>query len=315
MSWPRVQRACCALRAAEQAAAASWDSGSWARPQIELRRPLAAGRRTRLAERDPRRRCGPGGLAAGTRRRRVRTGPRPSAPTSAAVQQAVEAILFQFPDRVREAIRSLSASAEAHGDLAATGSLLDDLAQALELLDHPSPVRLPELRRVRRELERGRQPWAERNPGDAAIAAPAGEGESPVTTSLDDQHRRLGEIANLYGRWLQILAGERFRDEPFPAVLAAVRRLAAAGSGSKEYWTACRQLGEDLRDFQRRLPALVERLTLQNSDLTDPAARPERILRLREAQRLLVLIHPWDVARLTGPGPAQCCAAPHNTTS
>jgi hypothetical protein len=303
LDWPSVRQALRVARAAEQAAAASWGTGSWAWPEIER------GDRLRL--------LGERSLLSGVRPGDASRGDSLLARAAAeyeqalaiqadvsAVHQAVETFLFQFPDWFHAAILALAAPADAAVDLAAADALLDELNLAVDLLDHPSAARLPELRRVRGELERRSQASAAWN-RDAASAGPAAPTESSGAASFDDQTRRLGQIAGLYGRWLHVVAGQRVGDEPFPQVLTAARRLAEADRGSDEFWTACRGLGEKLREFQRSLPSLVDRLSRQNGDLTDPAARAEQILRLREARRMLYLIHPWDVGRLTSPGPAE----------
>ncbi len=301
LSWPAVQRILRVSRLGEKSAAAARGPGSGARAQVDRAdRWRLAGERGLLS-----------GIRAADAARAESSLERAAAEydqalavsaAAAAVQQAVEQSLFQFPGWIREAVLALSAPAEVPADLAPLSALLDDLDQALQLLAPPSTARLTELRRVQADLKAGLERLASFPPAVAAARSPA---ESSPVISRDDQQRQLAGIAKLYGRWLRIVAGERFRDEPFPTVAAGTQRLAEAGPGSAESWTACLQLGEELRDFQRRMPALAERWTLENSDLADPAIRPARILRLRDAQRLLYLVHPWDAARLTGPGPAQ----------
>ncbi|TVS08984.1 MAG: hypothetical protein EA424_27965, partial [Planctomycetaceae bacterium] len=303
LSWPSVRQALRVARAAEKAAAASWNTGVWTWPTIE--------RADRL------RLQGERGLLSGIRAADADHADSILARAEAqyeqaiaihteveAVQQAVETLLFQFPDWFRAAIQSLSTPTGEAVDLMAAHSLLDELAQAVDLLDHPSASRLPELRRVRSELQRSLLHSAAWN-GESNRWEPMDETESSRTTSRDAQLRRLGQISELYGRWLQIVGGRQFQAGPFSEILAASRRLANTDGGSLAYWTACRELGENLRHFQQQLPVLADRLVAQHSDLTDPTARPAHILHLREAWRMLYLVHPWDVGRLNGPGPPE----------
>jgi hypothetical protein len=253
LPWPSVRQALRVARVAEKAAAASWDTGTWTWPTIE--------------DADRLRLQGERGLLSGIRP--ADTGRADSILARAeaqyeqamairddvaAVQQAVQTLLFQFPDWFRVAIQSLSTPTGEAVDLTAARSLLDELAQAVDLLDHPSSSRLPELRRVRSELQRGLQHWDAWD-GESDRREPMDETASSVGASRDVALRRLGQIAELYGRWLQIVAGQGLQAEPFSEVLKASRRLADTDVGSPAYWTACRELGESLREFQRQLPA------------------------------------------------------------
>ncbi|MCL4204040.1 MAG: hypothetical protein KJ000_16175 [Pirellulaceae bacterium] len=303
LSWPVIREALRVARVGEQAAAASFGTGSWAWPEIERGDRLRLlGERSLLSGV----RSGDASRADSLLARAASEYERAQAIQAdvSAVQQSVETFLFQFPDWFHAAILSLAAPPDAAVDLAAADSLLDELTLAVDLLDQPSAARLPELRRVRSELERLLLASAPRNRRAAATGVTT-RNESSAPASFDDQLRRLGRIAELYGRWLRMVAGHRFQDEPFPEILTASRRLAEADRGTDDFWAACRGLGENLRKFQRALPSQVNRLTRQNTDLSDPATRSEQIVRLREAQRMLYLIHPWDVGQLTSPGPAE----------
>lgn len=303
LRWPSVRQALRATRVAERAAAASWNTGIWTWPTIERADRLRLQGERRLLS----------GIRATDADHADSILARAEAQYEqaidihtdvAALQQAVETLLFQFPDWFRVAIESLSTPTGEAVDLTAARSLLDELAQAVDLLDHPAPSRLPELRRVRSELQRSLQHSTAWN-GERSRWDSVDEAESSIATSRDAQLHRLGQISELYGRWLQIVAGQQIQDEPFSEILAASRRLAGTDGASPAHWTACRELGENLRQFQRQLPVLADRLVTQSSDLTDPTARPEHMRHLREAWRMLYLVHPWDVGRLTGPGPAE----------
>ena len=303
LPWPSVRKALRVTRIAETAAAATWNTGVWTRPTIERADRLRLQGERRLLS----------GVQAADADQADWMLARAAAEYDqamaihtdvTAVRQAVETLLFQFPDWFRGAIQSLSTPTAEPVDVMAARSLLDEVAQAVDLLDHPSTSRLPELRRVRSELQRSLQHSAAWN-GNSDRRERMDRTESSGATSRDAQLRQLGQISELYGRWLQIVAGQRIQDEPVSDILSVSRRLADTDGASPAYWTACSELGENLRTFQRQLPVVVDRLVAQNSDLTDPTTRPERIRHLREAWRMLYLVHPWDVGRLTGPGPAE----------
>ncbi len=220
-----------------------------------------------------------------------------------AVQRAVQRLLYESPVWFRQAIRRLPAAEDPVRGLLIDGDWLAELALAIELLDRPAAARLAELRRVRRSLEQfeervSREDWAPDEEEPLRVV-------QPVRISPDGQAGVLSQIATSYGRWLQILAGDMAGHGPLPRITTIANRLPDLAPGSSAFWTGCEDLSEELREFYQQLPVLVSERVRQYHDLTDPVARPERLIRLAAAQRLTYLIHPWDATRVSGPDPAQ----------
>ena len=183
VTWPNVQLALRARRLGESVAAETLESGDWTRGQIEQADRLRlAGERNLLAPVRP----DDSSTAALMLRRAIVEYDQVVLRNHEVVttQRLADEAMFYLHDYLHWSIISLAGANVAAFDPAELSQLLRHLTQAIELLDRPSAGRMPELRRVRRQLELALDRLRERICGSGAPMPTLGQPQiqnSPVS--------------------------------------------------------------------------------------------------------------------------------------
>jgi uncharacterized protein DUF1416 len=290
LEWPEIRLALQACRWGEQTAAETLESGRWTRLTIERADQCRlAGERALLTGVRPQDRS----RAVALLQQAVSAYDLATTGNSdvVATQRLVNEGLFYVPALFERSIGLLRSTDPAAPDPEKLSCLLHSLQQAIEVLDHPAPARLLELRRTRHQLEQAMK---------VVRASHSGPDILPRDETVSCQFDQLRRLAGLYSEWLRMLSG----DQPqVSAVAEAASRLRDADNPD-DFWETCGQLGDASRNFCEGAPAAIEQILAENRDLDASASvRDDRIRGLRKARRLLYVVQPWDVQRTARANP------------
>ena len=216
---------------------------------------------------------------------------------------------FCLPDYLRWSIISIPAADAVAPDVSAIDQLIRILGQAADLLDHPAADSLPDVRRLRHELEivldplrtrvlpssntisaadtnapAGADQLSQRAPGliasemrlrlaelpDLTSDPVAGPGRDSKPMTYHDPIGRLRQAARLYAAAVLLSIGDLPTTDKKAAVLAAAAKVQAQSADPAELQKACNQFGDALADLLQAMPNAIQQLTVENQDFTDP---------------------------------------------
>ncbi len=247
--------------------------------------------------------------------------------------------LFCMPAYLHWLITSIPDADAVSPDPVMLEQLIGNLERSLSLLDRPSAVALPDVRRLRHELESLLDTWHKRVltsaeqvkfPSGDAVPSPqspgpgaaemrlrllglpdlsrdlgVGAGKTRASSPHRDAMDRLRPAARLYAAAALLVLGDLPEHDKKASAFAAAARFDDKSADAVELRKACARLGDAACDLLASLPDIIQRVSAENQDLTDPAKRARQIRNLRAARRLLYLVHPWDVERMDFTGPGQ----------
>ncbi len=339
IDWPSARLALKVHCLAEKVAAETLESGLWTREQIDLADRLRlAGERGLLGGVRP----GDVSMAIVLLERATAEYEQAAAWTRdiVALERLTSEALFCLPEYMRWLMVSIPASDDVSPDTVALDQLIGILGQTTHLLDHPAVDSLPDVRRLRHELELVLDPLRKRVLGSSSTLSAAQPANSPAVAaplspqasglvasemrlhllglpdltsdhvagrgqSAESKTGRLREAARLYVAAFRLFLGDLPKTDKNSAAAAAADLV--ANCDAAELQTACSRFGDSLADFLQSLPTTIQQLTADNQDMTNPdlTQRARQIRNLRIARRLLDLVHPWDLDRMEFSGPGQ----------
>jgi hypothetical protein len=325
LSWDQIRLLLNVRRAAETAAAETLDAGEWSRLQIQRADAL--------------RRSADHLILQSVRQEDIQTGMTllRQALTEyeqaslwnddvIALEQDIDGALFDLPDYLRWSIVALANPAANGPDPALLSRLLDDLRQAIAVMDSPSATRLPEVRRLRRQIEDTLAKL--RQSVDRALNIPPAMPDASPPRDIAPPSDGGLAAADLRRRLLALALGvppADFRPIPssrpsqdfdparrlppavqryFQALQLVLGDLLPGGHSGSAY-----KSGGDVRDLLQGLTGVIQRVTADNQDLSDPSQRPARLQRLKAVRRVMNLVDPWDVDHLEAASAARPAAA------